>query len=75
MKKYLIITLVNDRVIKRDITQEKSLPIGEPANSMVYAQICQQIAVAGCTDPDVTNETEYVHIAPGQIRTVKVKFE
>ncbi len=75
MKKLLIVTLVEGRVIKRDLSQEKGLPIGEPANSQLYAQICASIAAGGYTNPDVTDEKQYVHIAPSQIRTVKIVFE
>lgn len=75
-KKVLIIQLINDREITRDITNTNvGAPIGADANDFHYATLCQQISQNGYTDPDLVNENLYTHIAPSQIKTVSVKFE
>ena len=75
MKKLLIIELHAGRVIERDLSKEKGLPIGEPANSPTYAQLCMAIATGGCSDVDHNNENQYTHIAPSSIKSVTIKFE
>jgi hypothetical protein len=79
MKKILVITLHNGRVIERDITNEKDaqgkpLPIGVPANDTAYAMLCLTVCLHGCSDPELTSEKQYVHIAPSFIQTVAVEF-
>lgn len=75
MKKLITITLIDDRKILRDITLDKGFPFGAPANDPQYAQLCQIICVSGYTDVDNTNDKQYVHIAPSQIKSVKLSFE
>lgn len=81
MKKTLIITLIDDRVIERDFTTvsfknpDGTLIMNAPANDQGYAQFCQMMAMSGCTDPDQTNEQIYTHIAASQIKTVAFKID
>lgn len=76
MKKLLIITLVDGRVIERDITTAQGFPIGAKANDEAYARFCQAISQGGYTDLDKPiSDTEYHHIAPSQIKSVSIKFE
>jgi hypothetical protein len=75
MKKLLIITLIDGRTIERDLSQEKSLPIGAPANSEYYAMLCQTISANGYTDVDFVSDKHYRHIAPSQIKSVEISFK
>jgi hypothetical protein len=81
MKKFLIITLLDGRELKRDLTNEvpkdqHNRPrIGVPANDVHYAILCQTICCHGYSDIDVVTETNYTHIAPSQIKSVSVRFE
>jgi hypothetical protein len=81
MKKFLIITLIDGREIKRDITtdevrdQNNRIRIGVPANDIHYALLCQAVATGGFSDIDNVSDTSYVHVAPTQIKNVAVKFE
>jgi hypothetical protein len=75
-KKTLIITLIDGRVIHRDITLDNlQVPIGAPANHPSYAMLCQSIGVSGYTDIDSVTESSYTHIAPSQIKCVTVTIE
>jgi hypothetical protein len=75
MKKLLVLTLIDGRVIERDITTAQGFPIGAKANDEAYARFCQAISQGGYTDLDKTiSETEYHHIAPSQIKSVSVIF-
>jgi hypothetical protein len=76
MKKTLIITLITGRVIERDLTLANTgAPVGAPANDSTYAQICLSVCVNGYTDPDLTTEAQYTHIAPSQIQSVTIKLD
>lgn len=76
MKKTLIITLIDGREIRRDISaMNVNAPIGAPANDQSYALLCQMFCTNGYTDIDQVSDTLYTHIAPSQIKTVAVKFE
>lgn len=75
MKKTLIITLVNGRVITRDISLMNIAPLGSPANDEAYAKLCQAISANGYTDPDRVTEESYTHIAPSQIQDVTITIQ
>lgn len=75
-KKILTITLIDGRVIERDLSNlpVPGVPIGAPANDPAYATMCQQISICGYTDIEKVNDKCYTHIAPSQIKTVSLQF-
>ena len=84
MKKTLIITLMDGRVITPDFNKivgmlpgvqgPNGMLIGAPADHPIYIQLCQGIAVNGYID-DGASDTEMTYITPANIKSVKIKFE
>lgn len=66
--------IIEGNKVERDVTNIQGIPLGAPANSEYYAQLCQMYAVSGCTHPDQVNADKYTHIAPSQIITVTFEF-
>jgi hypothetical protein len=73
MKRYFLITLVDDRTFERDLTLIPNLPIGLKQTDPVLLNLAMQFAAQGIIeDKDAKNPKI---IAASQIKSVEIIFE
>ena len=71
MKKYFLITLLDGSECERDVPTIREIPVGTPANAIMYQRMAMQLATEGfCIDGPRPK-----WIAPSQIKHVEIVFE
>jgi hypothetical protein len=72
MKKQLIITLIDDTTIVKDLSDKKGLPFNAGALHPFYIGMARDIAATGWFDDEHANESCVEILAASQIKKVKV---
>lgn len=87
MKKMMVLTLINDQVVQKDlsdfiknaqsdprISANDRLPINAPADHPVFQGLVQFTAINGFEELNVRSAKYFSWISPSQIKSIEIVF-